>query len=108
MPVKRQETAFLNTLTLSPQTNIYNNEMKQVVDLFKERKIPNVATARKIIDLLGSKNKKTNVKGLERFEEYTTADTLTGILTRNTKPTKYSIKGTTNTITKYFHTKKDK
>ena len=74
--------------------------MKQVVELFKERKIPTVATAREIIDLLSSKNKKTNIKGLEHFEEYNTAETLTGRLTRNTKPTKYFVKGTIETTDK--------
>ena len=82
--------------------------MKQVVDLFKERKIPTVATARKIIHLLGPKNKKTNITGLERLEEYKTAETPTGRLTIHTKPTKNFIKGTINTITTYFHTKKGK
>ena len=78
MPTKRQAMIFLNTLiTLSSQTNRYKNEMKQVVELFKERKIPTVATARKIIDLLGSKTK-TKTKGLERFEEYKSAETLIG------------------------------
>jgi len=71
MPTKRQEIKLLNTLiTLSPQTNSYKNEMKRVIELFKERKIPIVATAWKIVDLLGSKNKKTNIKGLERLEGY--------------------------------------
>ena len=107
MPTKRQEITFLSTpITLGSQTNRYNNEMKQVVELFKERKIPTVATARKIIDLLGSKNKKTNIKGLERFEEYKTAETLTGRLTRNTKPTKYFVKGTINTTHKYVQVRK--
>ena len=54
------------------------NEIKQVVELFKERKIPNVAKTKKIIDLLVSKSKKTNIKGLERFEESKTAEALTG------------------------------
>ena len=59
MPTKRQEMTFLNTLiTLSSQTNRYIIEMKQVVELFKERKIPTVATARKITDLLGSKTRR--------------------------------------------------
>ena len=63
MPTKRQNITFLNILiTLSPQTNRYNNEMKHVIELFKERKIPTVATARRIIYLLGSKNKQNNVK----------------------------------------------
>ena len=107
MPTKRQEITFLNTLiTLSSQTNRYKNEMKQVVELFKERKIPTVATARKIIDMLGSKNKKTNSKGLERFEEYKTAETLTGRLTRNTKPTKYFVKGTIKTTDKYVQVRR--
>ena len=99
--VKRQDITFLNTLiTLSPQTNRYKNEMKQVVELFKERRIPTVATAKKIIDLLGSTNKKANIKGLERFEEYKIAETPTGRLTRNKKPTKYSVKGTIKTTDK--------
>ena len=59
MPTKRQEITFSNTLiTLSPQTNICKNEMEQVVELFKEHKIPTVATARKVIDLLGSKTRR--------------------------------------------------
>ena len=71
MPNKRQEIAFLKKLiTLSPRTNIYKYEMKHVVELFKERKIPTVEKARKLIDLLGSKNKKTNIKGLERLAQY--------------------------------------
>ena len=79
MPTRRQEITFLNTLiTLSSQANRYKNEMKQVVELLKECRIPTVATARDIIGMLGSKNKKTNIKGLERFEEYKTAETLTG------------------------------
>ena len=107
MPTKRQEITFLNTLiTLSPQTNRYKIEMKQVVELFKERKIPTVATARKIIDLLGSKNKKTNIKGLERFEEYKTAETITGRLTRNTQPTKYFIRGSVNIVDKHVQVRR--
>ena len=106
MPAKRHEIAFLKTLiTLSTQTNRYNNAMKRFVDLFKERKIPAVATARKN-DLLGSKNKKTNIKGLERFEEYRTAETFTGRLTRNTKPTKYFVKGTMNATVNYVQTRR--
>ena len=59
MPIKKQEITFLNTLiTLSSQTNRYKNEMKQVVELFKEWKIPTVATAREIIDSLSSKTKR--------------------------------------------------
>ena len=80
--------------------------MKQVVELFKERKIPTVATAGNIIDLLRSKNKKTNIKGLERFEEYKTAETFTGILTRNTNPTKYFVKGTRKTTDKYVQVRR--
>ena len=60
IPSKRHDITFLNTLiTLSPQTNRYKNGMKQVVELFKERKIPTLATARKIVDMLESKDKKT-------------------------------------------------
>ena len=71
MTTKRQEITFPNTLiTLSSQTNTYKNEMKQVVELFKERKMPTVATARKIADLSGSTNTKTNINGLEKSEEY--------------------------------------
>ena len=48
MPTQRQEITFVNTfITLSSQTGRYKNEMKQVVELFKERQIPTVATARK-------------------------------------------------------------
>ena len=58
MPTKRQETRFLNTLiTLSPQANKYKNDMKHVTALFKERKIPIVATVRKFIFLFGSKTR---------------------------------------------------
>ena len=109
MPSKRQEITFLNTIiTLSSQPNRYKNALKQVVELFKERKIPTVATTRKIIDLLGSKNKKTNINGLERFEEYKTAETLTGRLTRNTKPTQYFVKGTIKTTDKYVRIRRGK
>jgi len=91
----------LNTLiALSPQTTRYKNEMKQVVEFFT------VATTRKIIDLLGSKNKKTNIKGLERFQEYKTAETCTGRLARNTKPTKYFVKGTIKTTHKYVQVRR--
>ena len=46
MPAKRHDISFWNTLiTLSPQTYRYKSEMKQDVDLFKERKIPTAATA---------------------------------------------------------------
>ena len=107
MLTKRQEITFLNTLiTLSSQTYRYANEMKQVVELFKERKIPTKTTARKILDLLGSTNKKTNIKGLERFEEYTTAETLIGRLTRNTKPTKNFVKGTIKITDKYVQVRR--
>ena len=107
MPTTRQEITFFNTLiALSSQTNRYKNEMKQVIELFNERKIPTVATARKIIVLLGSKNKKTNIKGLERFEEYKTAETLIGRLTRNTKPTKYFVKRTIKTTDKYVQVRR--
>ena len=63
MPTKRHEITLLSTLiTLSPQTNRYKKEMKQVLELYKEHKIPTVATARNIMNLLGSKKKKTNIK----------------------------------------------
>jgi hypothetical protein len=56
--------------------------------------------------LICYKNKKTNLKGLERFEEYKTAETLTGRLTRNTKPTKYFVKGTIKTTEKYVQVRR--
>ena len=58
MPIKKRDITFLNTLiTLSSQTR-YKNEMKHVVELFNERKIPTLATSRKIIDSLSSKTKR--------------------------------------------------
>ena len=48
----------------------------------------------------------TNIKGLERFEEYTTAETLTGRLTGNTKPIKYFGKETINTTDKYVQVRR--
>ena len=74
--------------------------------MFKERKIPTVATARKRIDLLGSKNKQTSITGLERFEEYKTAETFIGRLTRNTKPTKYFVKGRIKSTDKYVQVRR--
>ena len=69
MPVNRDDLTFLKTLiSLNSQTSRYKHEMKRVVELFKDSQIPTVATARKLIDLLGSKNKKTNIKGLELLE----------------------------------------
>ena len=56
MLVKRNEIIFLNTLiTLSSQTNRYEDEMKQVAELLKERKIRTVETAKKLIVALRSK-----------------------------------------------------
>ena len=42
--------------------------MKQVVDLFQERKIHTKREAIKTITMLGSSGKKNNIKGLERIE----------------------------------------
>ena len=58
--VKKAEVNLLNALiTVSPDKNKYKNEMKQVVELFKDRKILTVQTARKVSDKLSSKNIKS-------------------------------------------------
>ena len=105
--VKKAEVNLLNALiTVSPDKNKYKNEMKQVVELFKDRKILTVQTARKVIDKLSSKNKKANVKGLELLEQYQTKETATGRLTRSNKPTKYYVRGHANLTTKYYSKRK--
>jgi len=43
---------------------------------------------------------------LERFEEYKTAEKLTGRLTRNTKATKHFVKGTIKTTGKYVQVRR--
>ena len=56
--VKKAEKLLNALITVSPDQNKYKNEMKQVVELFKDRRILTVQTARKVIDKLSSKNKK--------------------------------------------------
>ena len=108
MLVKKSEITFSNTLTTLTSRPTYKNEMKQVVVLFKERKIPTLATARKIIDGLGSKNKKTNITALERLEGYRNSETLSGRLTRLTgdRITKHFVRGVIHTTSKYTQTRK--
>ena len=75
--------------------------MKQAVELFKNRQIPTVQTSRKAIDMLASKSKKTNLKGLERLAQYEATATATGRLIKTNKLQTYYVKGSIHVMTKY-------
>jgi hypothetical protein len=102
---KKTEIRLLNALiTVSPSK--YKHEMKQVVELFKDRQILTVQTARKTIGLLASKNKKTNIRGLELLAKYEETETATRRLTKNNTPQKYYVKGSIDVINKYSSNRK--
>ena len=98
MPAKNNDIIFLSALIKLTTRPNYKSATKQVVELFKERKNPTIATAKKIIEHFGSK--RMNINALEKLKEYRNAESLTGILSRNKKSTKSFVKGTINTIVK--------
>ncbi len=67
MPIKNKDIKHIQAFVSTFQHK-YKNEMNQVVELFKERKIETKREAMKTIELLGSKGKKRNIQGLERIE----------------------------------------
>ena len=87
----------------------YKNEMNQVVELFKERKIETMREAMKTIELLGSKVKKKNIQGLERIEKQKEKETATGKLVRFNQKRgtthKYHIGGTVHLRQTYSRTR---
>lgn len=83
--VKKKDINFLKNYISTFSGKKYKNEQHQVVQLFEQRKINTIQTARKIIDQLGSKNKKTNISGLEKLNNYKTV--------KKEKTNKYFING---------------
>ena len=100
MPIKQSDITYLQAHAFA-QLPKYRKEMQQVVELFKERKIETRREPQTTIELLGSKGKRKNVKGLERLEKHRGHEIATGKLTRyNAKRTatnKYHISGTVHT-----------
>ena len=72
MSIKKKDITELNKLVsiISTLGTKYKPEMKQVIDLFQERKIHTKREAIKTITMLGSSGKKNNIKGLERIETH--------------------------------------
>ena len=81
MPIKNKDIKHIQAFVSTFQHK-YKNEMSQVVELFKERKIETMREAMKTIELLGSKGKKKNIQGLERIEKQKEKETATGKLVR--------------------------
>ena len=108
MPIKNKDIKHIQAFVSTFQHK-YKNEMSQVVELFKERKIETMREAMKTIELLGSKGKKKNIQGLERIEKQKEKETATGKLVRfNVKrgtTQKYHIGGTVHRRQKYSRTR---
>ena len=108
MPIKNKDIKHIQAFVSTFQHK-YKNEMNQVVELFKERKIETMREAMKTIELLGSKGKKKNIQGLERIEKQKEKETATGKLVRfNMKrgtTQKYHISGTIHTRQTYSRTR---
>ena len=69
MVFNKQMIQSLNALI--PPRSKYSTEMKKVVKLYEERHIHSLREAEKTIDKLASKNKQSNIIGLERLEKHT-------------------------------------
>ena len=68
------------------RSNPNNDKIDSIINLCKEKKIPNIKTAENVIVLLTSKHKATIPKALDTYEKilnkYTDAESITGRSTR--------------------------
>ena len=69
MPLKKSDIQHIETF-VSTYQQTYTNEMKQVVELFRDRKIETMRDAIQTIELLGSTSKKKHIQGLEILDKH--------------------------------------
>ena len=81
MPIKKSDITHLQSVAFV-QLPKNRDEMRQVIELFKSRKIETLREAQKTIEYLGSKGKKRNILGLERLEKHKEKESAIGKLQR--------------------------
>ena len=81
MPIKKSDITHLQSVAFV-QLPKNRDEMRQVIELFKSRKIETLREAQKTIEFLGSKGKKRNILGLERLEKHKEKESAVGKLQR--------------------------
>ena len=78
MVFKKSDIAYLKSFTSSKDHN--KDEIKRVIDLYEQRKIPRRDTAELLILKLQSKGKKKNKDALEKLESFDKKEAVTGSL----------------------------
>ena len=81
MPIKKSDITHLQSVAFV-QLPKNRDEMRQVIELFKSRKIETLREAQKTIEFLGSKGKK-NMLGLESLEKHKEKESAIGKLQRH-------------------------
>ena len=110
MPIKKSDITHLQSVAFV-QLPKNRDEMRQVIELFKSRKIETLREAQKI-EFLGSKGKKRNILGLERLEKHKEKESAVGKLQRYNESKKpiqtYHISGSIKLETTFKNTSKNK
>ena len=111
MPIKKSDITHLQSVAFV-QLPKNRDEMRQVIELFKSRKIETLREAQKTIEFLGSKGKIRNILGLERLEKHKEKESAVGELQRYNESKKplqtYHISGSVTLETTFKNTSKNK
>ena len=81
MVFKKSDISYLKNLTSSKDRN--KDQIKKVIELYEQRKIPRKDTAEILILKLQSSGKKKNKDALEKLETYDKKEPITGSLKKS-------------------------